>query len=518
MTSPPQTAPRRPSRQWSTLATWGVLIGTWAVLLGARARLLRDPGTFWHIVVGDRILDSGLPWRDWLSFTASGRPWIAQQWLAEVAMAALHRAAGLDGLLVATTGLLAVLFAWLFHRAVTSGLAARWALLLVALAFLATAHHLHVRPHLVSIAAFAWTYALLVDFEAGRIPATRLALLWLAFVPWVNAHGGALGGLATVAIAVVWWIAAYALGWRSPVRGARDAVALGVLLAGCAASVFLNPYGAALPKAWLTILRSTELPRLVVEHASLAATGSWQVLALAAVYVAVLAGTLPRRPGITALLPLVWLALAVDRVRNAPLFAVAATIAIAELLPRTRWIASLASRGVWVARGPAVRFPRFAWAAVAVVLALVPVAQASVRRGGAGETLLATLDERRWPVSLVPAIENAARGLPAGAPILNDVTLGGFLLYEAPRLRVFIDDRFELYGDDFLRRAVAADRHWLDAWVDCAGVTLALAERGGALERYLLETSGWRALASSEAAVLMERAPIRRAPASCPPP
>jgi hypothetical protein len=290
----------------------------------------------------------------------------------------------------------------------------------------------------------------------------------------------------------------------------------------CTGTVVVNPYGPALPGAWLAILRSTELPRLVVEHASIAATGTWQVLVLAAVYIVALAGNWPRVPGATALLPLVWLALAAERVRNAPLFAVAATIAVAELLPATRWTSMLERQGTLVAKPrsahPRARFPRVTWVAVAVAVALVPVAHRAARRDPLNEPMLASLDERLWPVSLVPAIEDAARGLPASSPVLNDVALGGFLLYEVPRLRVFIDDRFELYGDDFLRHAVAADPPWLDAWVDCADVRLALAERGGALERYLVDAAGWRALASSDAAVLMARAPISRARASCPPP
>ena len=90
----------------------------WLILLvGGRSNMLRDPGTLWHVAVGERMLASGQVIReDPFSFTRAGHPWVADQWLAECGMAIVHRLAGWDGLLLVTATLLAGVYAWIGAR------------------------------------------------------------------------------------------------------------------------------------------------------------------------------------------------------------------------------------------------------------------------------------------------------------------------------------------------------------------------------------------------------------------
>src|ERR1700722_1972804 len=61
-----------------------VLVG--GVLIGAPLRL-PDPDTWWHVAVGQNILDTHtFPTSDPYSFTAPGTHWIAYEWLGEVAI------------------------------------------------------------------------------------------------------------------------------------------------------------------------------------------------------------------------------------------------------------------------------------------------------------------------------------------------------------------------------------------------------------------------------------------------
>ena len=141
---------------------------TWVLLASAgSSRMFRDPGTFWHLLTGERILRLGLPHEDWLTFTFAGRPWIAHQWLAECAMALLHRLGGYDALLVAASGGVALLFTWMFQRLVDRGVHVHWAALIAALAIMTSAGSIHVRPLLLSMVFFAWMYARLVDVEGA---------------------------------------------------------------------------------------------------------------------------------------------------------------------------------------------------------------------------------------------------------------------------------------------------------------------------------------------------------------
>ncbi|WP_242333435.1 hypothetical protein [Anaeromyxobacter sp. SG66] len=489
-----------------------VFVSTWALLaLGAGSKLLQDPGTLWHTLTGERILGGGFPHQDWLSFTFGGHPWIAHQWLGECLMAALHRIGGLDALVVATAGGIALLFAWLHARLVASGVSALWAVLVVALTAVATSHHFHVRPHMLSLFAFAWLYGRLADVDAGR---RSLAALWpapLVFLAWVNAHGAAVGGLATLALFALAWLGAAAVGARSPIRGARAAAAIAALLVACVATVPLTPYGLDTARTWSAILDSQALPRLIIEHASLVRTGSWQVLALAAVYLAALAGASRRDLRATSLVPLVWLALAFDRIRHAPFFAVAAAIALAELLPNARWVEALARRGFRVQGSPgSMPGRRFALGALAAIAAAVIAVGALWARSPDGAPVLARLDKNRWPVELLPALRAAARDAPSGAPILNDMPFGAFVAYETPRLRIFVDDRWELYGDDFMLGYVRAEPSWLDGWVARSGVSLALVQNGSRLQHYLERDGRWSVVATSSAGALYRRASLAR--------
>ncbi len=478
--------------------------GGWAVLVvGGRSRLLRDPGTFWHLVVGDRILASGLPHADWLSFTFAGKPWIAHQWLAECAMSILHRVGGFDALVVATAAALALLLAWLFHRLLRSGVTMRWALLFAALGFLGSSHHFQVRPHVVSILLFAWTYALLVDVEAGRRTLRDLLWLWPAFLVWVNSHGAVVGGLATLTVVVAAWCAAAWVGWPTPVARPRDAAALGALVLLCCATVLLNPYGLDLIRTWGIILGSRELPRMIVEHASSLRTGAWQVFALGAVYGAVLVTTPIRRwTATTALLPIVWLVLALQRVRHAPLFAMAATVAVAELLPWSRATSWLRRHGVDVLDGApeAARFPR-----ACAVLAAAGVAVTVLVHQVAPTFAVARLDPSYWPMGAVPSLRAAASELPSGSPVLNDMELGGFVAYHAPSLRILVDDRWELYGDAFMVESIRAAPAWIDGWAGRDDVRIALASHGSGLDRHLRSAPGWYGVATTSTATLYRR-------------
>src|SRR4051794_26103821 len=95
-------------------AETGFFLGIWLIiLLIGRDGFMRDPGTLWHPVVGQRIWATGQFIRtDPFSCTFQGQPWIAQQWLAECVMAGLDACGGLDSLLLALATLLAGLYTW----------------------------------------------------------------------------------------------------------------------------------------------------------------------------------------------------------------------------------------------------------------------------------------------------------------------------------------------------------------------------------------------------------------------
>ncbi|MFY3744667.1 hypothetical protein ACOQFB_12200 [Anaeromyxobacter sp. Red801] len=505
-----------PRRAWTTrlqaAPSAAFFAATWALLaIAGASRMFQDPGTFWHVLTGERILTHGLPREDWLTFTFQGKPWIAHQWLAESAMALLHRLGGFDALLVVASAALALLFTWLFARLVAGGVQIRWAVLISSLGILTSAGSIHVRPLLVSMVFFGWTFAAIADVEAGRAGLRRLWWLVPLFVLWTSCHGAVLGGLATLGLAAALWISTWALGHESPVTGPADALTLcGVLAAGMAGTL-LNPYGVEMIRTWLAIVRSPVIAGYILEHASLWRTGSWYVVPLAAGYAAVAASCGRARWTATCLLPLVWLVLMLQRIRHAPLFAIAALIALAELLARSGAAAWLARHGIGIggARRPAPVLARAAWLAPVAVLALAAL---NHHEGGPP---LAGPQRARWPYALVPQLDAAARDLGSRVPVLTDMVLGAFVAYNVPGVRIFGDDRCELYGDSFLREWYEGDPAFYARQVAEHDVRLALSERGSRLDAYLRGSGSWREVASTPRASLFVR-PAFAGPARAP--
>jgi len=504
-------------------AETGIFLAIWLVLLiGGRSRLFRDPGTFWHTVVGEKLLATHhFDNTDSFTWSFGGQPWIPHQWLGECTMAALHAVAGLDSLLLATATLLAALLTWCAARLMRSGVHWSLALMFMILGFGASASHLHVRPHLVTIALLACTVGLLIDVEGGRVRAIRLAWLVPLFLIWTNVHGGMLGGLATVGFVFGWWSLGWLLGKQSPVTSARQVVWLAGLLLACGLTAFANPYGAEVPRTWLAILDSPILPSIITEHRPLemSDTDGMLVLLLAAVYFTALACLKPQWPRATWLVPLLWLAQAFLRIRHAPLFAFTALLALADVLPQTR-LAAWAQRHGDLFQPPIPATP-YTWRQL-----LLPVSAVLLVAGlqtAAVETSIpavytAQLDRRVWPTELLDDLRAQEDEHPEGLRVFNDYDYGGFLIYFTPRLKPFVDDRCELFGDRWLLEFVTSQQHGTadrirDYQQRYGNFDLALVRTGSGFDAFFESQSDWQLIRKTGTATLYRRKELLPRPA-----
>jgi hypothetical protein len=499
-------------------AETGIFLGIWLFLMvGGRSQMFRDPGTFWHTIVGRRILSCRcFIDTDPFSFTFGGRPWVPYEWLGECLMAVLDGFGGLDTLLLATATVLACLYTWLAHRLLRSGLHWLPATFLVMLTVAASANHLHVRPHIGTIVFFGLTYGWLCDFESGRIGPGRLFWLVPLFVVWSNVHGGALGGMATLGLAVAGWCGARLVGLDSPVVRFRQALLLVVLTVACGVTALVNPYGLGLPRTWLGIMESPVIPRIIDEHAPLDVRSpeGWMILFLGLVYAAAVASVRPWKARVTWLLPLFWFYGALTRVRHGPLFSIAAALALAEMLPYTRvasWLARPGRDWFWFPSGDRQPERTLGWRPAVLPLAVV-LAAAVLQGAGVRAPILGRgwvqLDPQHWPVDLLPELRQAEQEHPEGARIFNDFLFGGFLIYHTPGLKVFIDDRCELYGDDWLMQfweAMGQDPGRIESWHNRYHFQYALVHSGSAFDRYFERAPDWAVLKRAHAATLYRR-------------
>lgn len=469
----------------------------WLALIAAgREKLFHDDDTYWHIAVGREILQSGeFITADNYSCTRNGQPWIAHQWLGECGLAVIDRAAGWDGLLLSTTAALAALYGWIASRLLAAGLHGLVAALWITIAIAASANNLLIRPHMATLVLLGVVFGILSAVDHRRI---GLAFLWW-LVPimlvWSNTHGGVIGGLGTIAIVFAGWTLCYWFGRTSPLRSPRDVLLLFCVGMLSCVTTIVTPYGTGTIGAWRRILAG-DLSNLVIEHAPmnpLSPEGGMVVL-LAILYLVVQCTN--GRITVTSLIPLIWCWLSISRIRHAPLFAVVAMIATTEMLPHSRVGQWLGRRGFW--KVPSVPPPTNRWWQPAIVVTvLVLITSAIIHNVGPsrGRTWSwARPHSANWPVELLPALQQYSEGGRRSINILNDEEYAGFLIYNCPEYKVFIDSRCELYGDDFLRQYVQhqGDPEKVGEWIAAYSLQAALVKKGSPLRQSLAELPGWQ--------------------------
>jgi len=214
----------RLSHVWATTA---VVI---PVLLITRTPLATVDLTY-HLRAGDIMLDTHAILRtDVFTATAYGRPWLNQQWLAEIVMTTAFRLGGWFGLVALRALLMALVLTFVFLACRAAGAATRRAAwLTLASAFLLTGAF-KLRPQLLGMVCFAATAWLVARRR------THPEGVWIVVpitVVWANLHGSFF--LAPLMLGLAWVEDRWVLG-----RGPRTLLLAGL---GSLLATMVNPYG-----------------------------------------------------------------------------------------------------------------------------------------------------------------------------------------------------------------------------------------------------------------------------------
>ncbi|SFP77725.1 hypothetical protein [Sphingomonas rubra] len=409
--------------------------------------MLMDGDTGWHLATGRWIVAHGqVPTTDPFSFTARGRFWVAHEWLSDVAMFVAWRAGGWSGLIALTAAAFAALL-------VITGLhLRRWLggpAILAALALLGMAlgNTLIARPHVLALPLLAgWVVLLLRARAQDRAPSPGWAALMLV---WANAHGSFLLGLVLAG--------AFALEALidAPTRRrwlvVRRWAGFGLTSTGAALLTPSGIHGLFYP---LYVSRLALLPYIQEwRPVDFAQPGPFELLLLTGLFVLLVRPT--RVPPIRLLLLLGVLHLALQHMRQVTVFAILATLILAEPIGRA-WTGATAARSRPVGRGDRAAI------GVAIVIALgLAAARLAVP--------VERTDSEGVPTSAIAALPPALRT----RAVFNEYSFGGALILAG--IRPYIDGRSDMYGDDFSidyfriaagdrRRWRAAERRWRFGW------------------------------------------------------
>ena len=420
-------------------------------VLAARMPVL-TPDVWWHLATGRLVADSGIPHTDPFSYTLAGRTWTAHEWLADVISFGVHATTGLVGLVLLRGLLLAAAFTAAY------AVARLQAPVLLALALLVPAAYASQRNWLdrPQLWSFLLTPLLLWILERHRLRPDRLVYaLPLLFALWVNLHGGFMLGLTLLLL----WILCEAMGrWQERSSGSMRRLAL-VGLASLLATL-ANPNGFAGAVYPLHYVGAGLGATLQEEQAGrLDSPYAWVhlglVLSLWTCFLLRWRRTPPAHIalgvglGCLSLPRLGTLALPFAAERHAPLFLLLGTPLLAFQLGALVGPAARARMAALQAHGAS----RWAWSAATAALALLAaVLVAALPRDGSPE---ARLLPGRYPVAAARWLE--ANSLPGN--MINPYRWGGYLAFAlAPRYKVWIDSRGDLYGLERLREAELLQR------------------------------------------------------------
>ena len=489
--------------------------------------LLRDAGTGWHIRNGQLMLQTHSITRvDPFSATMGGQPWYAWEWLYDVAVAFIHHLLGLNGVVFCTAGIMAATFVLVFRIAMRRGGSLPITLFLLVLSLGASAVHFLARPHVLSwlftVIWFEWldSAAYLPDRNAETNNTRRLFLLPVLMLFWVNLHGGFLFGFALLGV----YICGGGIQYFS-CREQREEIRrwLKQLAAVSALSLlasFANPYGYKLHVHIYRYLSNRFLMNHVSEFRSPDFHGAAQQCFALILLVTIAALASARRKHQLSRLLVILLAAysGLYASRSLPVSSLLLTLIIAPLLSETIATASEPAQIVPWLRALFARMHRFGermeklelrfqghfWPVLALVIGL----WACLHGGRLGSTQLinAYFDGKRFPVESADVI--ASRDI--REPIFCPDQWGGYLIYRLyPQTKVLVDDRHDLYGDQFFKdylKVVLVQPDWLKV-LDEKHVDWVLMEKNSSLGTILEQTPGWELTHADGTAVLFHRSP-----------
>jgi len=172
-----------------------VFIGIFFLALKAST----DPDLFWHLKTGEIIWQyKTIPHTDWFSYTMSDYPRIDFEWLSEILMFLIWKAAGFGGLAVFFALVITAAFGYLIPESIENRPFFLTRFLAMLGAFVSSLTF-GSRPQMISILGIAIVTFIIAKYKQSD----QNKIVWLlplVFLLWANMHGGFIFGIGFIVI------------------------------------------------------------------------------------------------------------------------------------------------------------------------------------------------------------------------------------------------------------------------------------------------------------------------------
>jgi hypothetical protein len=403
------------------------MLMAWIVLIVVRLaeRNLPDPDIWWHLRNAQYLVaHHALPNLDTYSFTVAGHPWMDPEWLAEIPYYLAWRAFGLEGIEILMLVVLELIFLsvlYLCYRRsdhIKASILACWVAV-----FLGT---INFGPRTV---LFGYVYLVILLAILERFRTQGRAPLWLLpplFCLWINTHGSWVLGMVVLVVFIVCGFVEGEWGLIGTSRWApQQRLHLLAAFAASCAALFVNPYSYRLVLYPLDIaLRQRLAVAVVSEWRSVnfhEPRGIVVLVLLAALFLSALA---MRHRWMLSDVVLTLLALYGGLSHERLLFFAGIIIApitaeLLEIVPPYRSEIDKPLLNALIISGitafVVLRFP--------------------------GPSQLQKQVAKKFPAEILPYLQSHQ---PQGR-MLNDYEWGGYLGWQDPNLKVFVDSRVDIF-------------------------------------------------------------------------
>jgi hypothetical protein len=404
---------------------------------------------YWHLKLGQVIYDThSIPRTDIFSFTAAGKAFIDQSWLADVLFYWIYKVGGF-ALVVFINGVLLFLIllplSYLCRKATELVWPSVISLLLVAFCL-----PWNLRPQVFSSLLFSFFYWILWSYRS-RACVAIYALPFL-MVLWVNLHGAFVIGLALIVIFLLGELIEILTGRTRDAVRIRRLKTLGLILVLCLIATLANPEFIGVYDYVRTILNATSVQKYVSEWQppAIDTSDGFVMFYLPFFLLTFVLVSSSRRPGLTEImLYLGFGAYGMVSMRNCVWFLIVSAPMFAGHLPKIDWsflhldytvsAVTNPNRGRRRRELPALNL------VILVGMLLVLILQSPWVRM---ELRKDTLQVADTPVKAMDFIEqNNLKG-----NIFHPQIYGDYLIWRLwPKQRSFFDGRVHLFDESFAR-------------------------------------------------------------------
>ena len=454
-----------------------------------------DADIWWHLQTGRWIVDHGqLPNTDPFSAYGEGKPWFAYSWLFEIGMYELVQWCGERGILLYT-----LLGTWLAMLSIHRLIGKRFSdfvvvVGLMTVSLLTLSKLFTPRPWLLTIVCFAVTLEVVLSLREGK----RCGWFWalpLIYLVWANIHIQFIYGLGLLGLACT---APLIDKITQPYTGTRPTMAWGdgswkrlaTLTLACVVATLLTPHHVRLYSIVVELAAQTGMWEYTQEMQALPfrSVGDWAVLGLFAVTL-VLIGWKRSFSAFDVLL-MTAAAISAFRGQRDVWFLTLSSVAVLASLWGTNQsrILPMISRKELFAACCMVAL------GVSVIFAKETMTEQKVRDNTA----------KIFPVEAADFVNKRRYK----GPLYNNFDWGGYLIWRLPQLKVSMDGRANVHGDERIKESIATwdgKPGWdNDLELDEAG--LVIARRSDSLTSLLKRDRRFEAVYEDETSVVFIKA------------